>query len=72
MGNTTDKKKVIHTVDEFNMLKKIMKKDAFYAKFELSIGLVTKITAKESVLENIYTDMSMNSAQKKMLINGEF
>lgn len=66
------KKKIVNTISEFRMLKSIMKKEAFYNRFELSMKLVAEVAAEDGMVNNAFTDTEMTSAQKKLLIKGKF
>jgi len=66
------KKMIINSVDELNMMKGIMKADAFFAKFEVSMSVVTKLAARDALIHDSMTDVAMTVTQKKMLLNGEF
>lgn len=69
----TTKKKLIKTIGEFNILKKMVTRDAFYEKFELSMELVAKITAEEALTKLYFEDSrEMTSAEKKQLLSGKF
>lgn len=70
--NNTENKMLIKTVDEFTMMKKLLKKDAFFAKFEVSMDVLTKLTARDAMVNTSVTDVAMTSTQKRMLVNGEF
>ena len=65
-------KMMVNTIGEFNMLKRLMKKDAFYAKFELSIGLVTKIAARDGISRNLNTEAQLDDVEKKEFMTGKW
>lgn len=65
-------KMMINTVDELNMMKKLMKKDAFFAKFEVSMDVVSNLAAVDAIVYDSITDVAMTATQKQMLLKGEF
>ena len=70
--NKLGKKMKINTVDELNLMKGLMKEDAFFAKFEVSTDVVSSLAAGDAMAYDAVTDIAMTSAQKKLLIKGEF
>jgi hypothetical protein len=54
----TNGKMVIKTISEFDLMKSMMTKEAFYKKFTLSNDLVTKIAARDAMANVAFTDVS--------------
>ena len=51
-------KMVITTKDEFDFLKEILSKEAFYEKYTLSTGLVTRFLAEAAMVNANFGDVS--------------
>ena len=58
-------KKVVKEKGYFEMLKGIMTKDAFNEKFELSMELVSELTAEEGMVAAEFTDRVLTAEELK-------
>jgi len=67
-----NKKMIINSIDELNMMKGLMKADAFFDKFVVSMDVVASLAATDALTYDAMTDVAMTAAQKRMLVNGEF
>ncbi|MHA1815310.1 MAG: hypothetical protein ACTSX1_04840, partial [Candidatus Heimdallarchaeaceae archaeon] len=69
---TKKHKKRVNTVDELTMLKSIMKKEAFYDKFEVSMDVVSKMAAMDAMAADAISGIEMTGVERKELMNGEW
>lgn len=68
-----EKKMVLKTIDEFNMMKKLTSKKVFFERYELSMSLITKIAAVDAMSYAANTDRELsgdNKAKIKAMLEG--
>lgn len=70
--NKLVKKMIINSVDELNMMKKLMKKEAFFDKFIVSMSLVSKMAAMDAMRDDAISGIEMIGVERKMLIEGKW